>query len=461
MTPAVGRGRVLVYGLGVSGCAAARHLLAEGVEIVAVDDDAGAGPRDRATSLGLELVVAPDETRLRALASGVDEIVVTPGIPAGHRVFGLGGGVRLVGEVELAWRRSRSTVVAVTGTNGKTTVTTLIAAMLVASGIRAVAAGNIGAPLLDAVAGDAEVVVAEVSSFQLALTDTFRPAVAAWVNFSEDHLDWHATVDAYRDAKARVWANSGPGDVVVANAEDPVVLGASQAAADRGAVVVTFGLAVGDFTVDAGNLVGPDGLVLAAVGELPRSLPHDLANALCAAAVSLAVGATPDGCRSALTAFRGLPHRVELVREASGVRYYDDSKATTPGAVLAALDGFPSAVLIAGGRNKGLDLSVLRGASDRLRGVVAIGEAASEVSAAFSGACMVVEAPSMAEAVRRAAGMARTGDAVVLSPACASFDWYSSYGARGDDFARCVRALDPPDTSTAGIGAPAPEVADR
>jgi UDP-N-acetylmuramoylalanine--D-glutamate ligase len=189
-------------------------------------------------------------------------------------------------------------------------------------------------------------------------------------------------------------------------------------------------------------LVGPEGLTVAAVEELPRSLPHDLANALCGAATALAAGADPEGCRRALGAFRGLPHRVELVGEARGVTFYDDSKATTPGAVLAALDGFPSAVLIAGGRNKGLDLSVLRQAAGHLRGVVAIGEAAAEVGGAFSGVCTVVEAPSMAEAVAAAAQMARPGDAVVLSPACASFDWYSSYGARGDDFARCVRALD-------------------
>jgi UDP-N-acetylmuramoylalanine--D-glutamate ligase len=437
-----GSGRVLVYGLGVSGDAAARHLLAEGTDVVAADDDRGDRPRRRAGRLGVELVVAPDRNALVALASEVDEIVVTPGVPAGHPVFGLGPGVRLVGEVELAWRRARSTMVAVTGTNGKTTVTTLAASMLVASGVRAVAAGNIGAPLLDAVAGDAEVVVAEVSSFQLALTDTFRPAVAAWLNFSEDHLDWHATLDDYRVAKARVWANSGPGDVVVANAEDRVVLDASAGPAGRGATVVTFGLGRGDYTVRDGHLVGPGGCVLAAVGELPRSLPHDLVDGLCAAAAALAAGARPGGCRRALAAFRGLPHRVELVGEARGVRFYDDSKATTPGAVLAALGGFDSAVLIAGGRNKGLDLSVLRTAAPHLRGVVAIGEAAPEVAAAFAGACTVVQAPSMADAVARAAAIAEPGDAVVLSPACASFDWYTSYGARGDDFVRCVRALE-------------------
>jgi UDP-N-acetylmuramoylalanine--D-glutamate ligase len=450
-----GSGRVLVYGLGVSGDAAVRHLRAEGREVVAADDDRGEGPRQRAAALGVDLVVAPDRGQLRALAATVDEIVVTPGIPAGHGVFSLGPGVRLVGEVELAWRRARATMVAVTGTNGKTTVTTLVAGMLVASGVRAVAAGNIGAPLLDAVAGDAEVVVAEVSSFQLALTDTFRPAVAAWLNFSEDHLDWHPTLGDYRDAKAKVWANSGPGDVVVVNAEDPVVLEASAAPAARGATVVTFGLGAGvrgpddrgpddrvpDYRVEAGRLVGPQGIVLGVVEELPRARPPDLVDGLCAAAVALAAGARADGCRRVLGAFRGLPHRVELVGEASGVPFYDDSKATTPGAVLAALGGFESAVLIAGGRNKGLDLSVLRSAAGHLRGVVAIGEAAPEITAAFSGACPVVQAGSMSAAVGLASDMAEPGDAVVLSPACASYDWYTSYGARGDDFARCVRAL--------------------
>ncbi|HXQ58932.1 MAG TPA: UDP-N-acetylmuramoyl-L-alanine--D-glutamate ligase [Acidimicrobiales bacterium] len=441
--------RILVYGLGVSGTAAARHLLAEGFDVVAADDDPGDGPRGLAAALGIELVVAPDPATLAGLASETAEIVVSPGVPAGHGVFGLGPGARLVGDVELAWRRARVPMVAVTGTNGKTTVTTLIASMLVASGVRAVAGGNIGEPLLDVVAGDAEVVVAEVSSFQLALTETFRPAVAAWVNFSEDHLDWHATLDDYRDAKARVWANSGAGDVVVANAEDPVVLAATAPSAARGATVVRFGLAAGDYTVADGSLVGPGGLVVASVDDLPRSLPHDLLDDLCAAAAALAAGATVDGCRRALVAFGGLPHRVELVGEARGVRFYDDSKATTPGAVLAALGGFDSVVLIAGGRNKGLDLSALADGADRLRAVVAIGEAATEVTAAFEGLTPVVEAESMAAAVDRAAALARPGDVVLLSPACASFDWYPSYAARGDDFGRCVRALDaalvPPD----------------
>jgi UDP-N-acetylmuramoylalanine--D-glutamate ligase len=291
------------------------------------------------------------------------------------------------------------------------------------------------------VGGDAEVVVAEVSSFQLALTTTFRPAVGAWLNFSADHLDWHPTVDDYRGAKARLWANSGPGDVAVANHEDPVVLSASEVPRARGATVRTFGVSGGEYTLREGALVGPDGAAVARVDELARTMPHDVVDALCALATASAAGASAEGCRQGLLAFRGLPHRVELVGEANGVRFYDDSKATTPGAVLAAVEGCAPAVLIAGGRNKGLDLSVLGAVASRLRGVVAIGEATEEIAAAFAGSVPVARAQSMAGAVEAAFAVARPGDSVVLSPACASFDWYGSYAERGDDFARWARAV--------------------
>jgi UDP-N-acetylmuramoylalanine--D-glutamate ligase len=432
--------RVMVYGLGVSGVATASRLRAEGVDVVAVDDDDSDAPRARAARLGIELVAAPAAEVLEALARAVDEIVVSPGVPASHVVFSRAGDTPVVSEVELAWRRARCPIVAVTGTNGKTTVTTLVQAMLASSGRRAVAAGNIGRPLLDVVDGDAEVVVAEVSSFQLALTTSFRPSVGAWLNFGPDHLDWHPTEHDYRAAKARLWANSGPGDVAVANAEDPVVREESDVARRRGADVRTFGLRGGDFRVHGGELVGPAG-ALAAVEDLPRRLPHDVTNALCASAAALAAGASVDGCRAALVAFRGLPHRVELVGEAYGVRFYDDSKATTPGAVLAAVGGFDSVVLIAGGRNKGLDLSILGQAAPRLRAAVAIGEAAGELADSLGSAVPVVRAASMADAVHAAFARAQRSDVVLLSPACASFDWYGSYAERGDDFARCVRAL--------------------
>jgi UDP-N-acetylmuramoylalanine--D-glutamate ligase len=203
---------------------------------------------------------------------------------------------------------------------------------------------------------------------------------------------------------------------------------------------VTFGLTpAADHHRDGDRLVLADGVTLATTDELHRAFPHDLANALAAAAGTIEGGGSADGARHALLAFSGLPHRVSLVGEAGGVRWYDDSKATAPHATRAALRGFESVVLIAGGRNKGLDLRDLVDEADRVRAVVAIGEAGPEVVAAFDGLRPVRVAGSMDEAVIEAASLARPGDTVLLSPACASFDWYGSYAERGDDFVRAVR----------------------
>ena len=206
--------------------------------------------------------------------------------------------------------------------------------------------------------------------------------------------------------------------------------------------MVTFGLgpARADFTVVDGWLRSPDGPLME-VAALSRSLPHDVANALAAAAAALAAGATVEGVRTALTAFAPLPHRLTLVAYANGVRWYDDSKATNPHAAVAAVQGFDSVVLLAGGRNKGLDLSELGRVADRVRAVIAIGEAAGEVAAAFDGRAPVHRAHSMPEAVAAASAAVRPGDVVLLSPGCASFDWYRSYAERGDDFASSVHAL--------------------
>lgn len=434
----------LVVGMAVTGSAVARHLLAAGTPVLAVDDRPTEETRRRAAELGVPLVESPTPERLAELAAGASMVVVSPGVPGHHPALRLP--LPVVSEIELAGREAIAaevTLVAVTGTNGKTTVTTQVAQILEASGRRVVAAGNIGTPLLDAVAARPEVVVAEVSSFQLALTETFRPRVATWLNLTEDHLDWHGSLEHYTDSKARVWSCQGPGDVAVANADDPVVM--ARASGAPAGSVLTFGLLHGaDYAEVDGWLVGPGGARIMAVGELWRGLPQDRANALAACATAISSGATVGACRQVLSRFSGLHHRVELVGEAGGVRFYDDSKATTPASVLAALAGFDSVVLIAGGRNKGLDLGSLRSGAGRLRAAVAIGEAAGEVEEALEGAVARIErAGSMAEAVERAASMARPGDAVLLSPGCASFDWYGSYAERGRDYARAVaRAIE-------------------
>ena len=434
--------RALVIGLGRSGQAVARHLLVRGMSVAAVDDNPGPEARAAAAALGLLLVEAPNLEALANLVVRADLIVPSPGVPASHPVFGLAkaAGVPVRGEVELASRWSICPLVAVTGTNGKTTVTSLIADMLSASGIPSIAAGNIGLPLSDAVANeDLKVVVAEVSSFQLAFAESFRPVVAVWLNLAADHLDWHGDLDAYVAAKARIWANQGPGDVAVVNADDPVVMAQAARAPSR---LVTFGLSPdrANFTVADGWLRGPDGPIVE-VATLARSLPHDLANALAASAAALAAGASVEGVRTALASFAPLPHRLTLVGYNAGVRWYDDSKATNPHAAVAAIKGFDSVVLLAGGRNKGLDLHELSEVADRVRSVVAIGEAAPQVAAAFEGRRPVYVASSMMEAVTLAAEASRPGDVVLLSPGCASFDWYRSYAERGDDFAAAVHAL--------------------
>ena len=413
--------------MGVTGQAVRSRLLADGLDVVAYDDK----PGDEDVVTGL------DDADFAALVAKADMVVVSPGVPWSHRVYANAAAheVPVVSEIELACRSATAPIVAVTGTNGKTTVTTMIAAMLNEVGRTAVAAGNIGLPLITAVAQPADVVVAEVSSFQLQFTDTFHPAVAVWLNFADDHLDWHPSLDHYANAKARIWANQTMDDFAVVNAADEVVMGAAAAAPST---VVTFGEG-GLWHVDDDKLVTPDDEVLLPVAGLPRALPHDIDNALAAAAAATAAGASLDSCRSVLASFAGLPHRVQLVSDAGGVRWYDDSKATTPASVVAALKGLHSVVLIAGGRNKGLDLGSLAAGAESVRHVIAIGDSAGEVEAAFKGLRPVSTAASMEQAVDMAAATARPGDVVLLSPGCASFDWYRNYAERGDDFARLVR----------------------
>ena len=429
----------LVVGLGAANEAVVRQLRRRNIAVVVTDDRPSEASRARGAELGVEVVEAPGEDGYRALIERADVLLPGPGVPYHHPSIGIARdlGTPIWTELELAARWDDRPVVAVTGTNGKTTVTTLIADMLEASGRRVALAGNNDVPLVDALDHDVELFVVEASSFRLQFTETFRPDVACWLNFAEDHLDWHPSIHHYAAAKALIWRQQRPDDVAVVNAEDPEVMQWAAAAPSR---LTTFGLDTGDVRIEGGLLVA-NGVEIAAVADLPRRLSHDLANALAASACALAAGADVDVCASVLRQFRGLPHRVALVGESGGVRWYDDSKATTPASVVAAVKAFPSVVLIAGGRNKGLDLAVLREVGDRVRAVVAIGESASLVAGVFDGVAPVSRAASMDEAVQQAAAAAREGDAVVLSPGCASYDWYRSYGERGDDFARAVHEL--------------------
>jgi UDP-N-acetylmuramoylalanine--D-glutamate ligase len=439
--------RVLVVGLRATGDAVVRARARRGDALTVVEEDPGHAGYDArvraAQALGARIVERPAPGDWTGLLATANLMVPSPGVRPNHPAFlaAQAAGVSIRGDIDLGLEAARVPVVAVTGTNGKSTVTTLVAAMLEASGVRAVTAGNIGRPLLDVVDEPWEVIVAEVSSFQLHTTTTaFRPRVAVLLNVADDHLDWHGSFAAYAAVKARVFANQRDDDLLVANLDDPVVAGLAGAALARVTGVSLHG-ASGTYRTSAEHLVRPDGAELALISELPQAAPHDLTNALSAAAAALAVGATPAGVRAALVGFRRLHHRVEFVGKASGVQYIDDSKATNPHATLSALDGFERVVLLAGGDSKGIDLGSLAQGKGRLRAVVAIGDRPEEVERAVGGLVETVRADSMRAAVDAAARIAVPGDTVLLSPACASFDWYESYEQRGDDFQQEVRRL--------------------
>ncbi len=438
-------GALAVVGLGVTNTAAARALRKRGHDVVLIDDRERDTGESLAEELGVRFLHAPSHRALKEVIVASGAMLPAPGLPETHDAFAIAtaGGVPVLSEFDLAAAWDDRDVIAVTGTNGKTTVVSMVVAMLEASGVHTAAVGNLEVPLVAAIDDPGPICfVVEASSFRLGHSRYFAPRVGTWLNFSADHLDVHLDMETYRAAKARVWANMGPGDTAVLYADDRVVSAA--APRDESVRVWRFGSQpeidgepVEFFERDA-TLIGPGGVELVAVADLWRSLPHDRLNALAAAATALAGGAELSGIRRALAEFRGLPHRVELVGETGGVRFYDDSKATAPHATVAATAGFDRVVLVAGGRNKGLDLSALAEARSVV-GVVGIGEAGPQIREVFRDRPGCVAA-TMSEAVARAVELAGPGDVVLLSPGCASFDWYRSYAERGDDFATEVRA---------------------
>ena len=441
--------RALVHGLAIAGTATVRALLRRGYEVVVTDDVVDDARRAVAGDLGVELLATPED--LTALVRSCELVSPAPGVPETHAVVveAQRAGVDLASEIELAyrWESQRAggprPMLAVTGTDGKTTTTLMAAAMLEAAGLRTVAAGNTDVPLVDALELDLDVYVVECTSFRLAWTREFRAEAAVWLNLAPDHLNWHVSMASYEDAKARIFAAQRADDVAIGFSSDPVVMRRLGAAPARH---VTFGLADADYRLDGDLLTAPHGPI-ASRSAMRRSLPHDVTNALAASAMVIETGlAGVDAVAEALAAFRGPRHRIELVgeRDRDGVRFYDDSKATTPHAASVAVRGFDHVVLLAGGRNKGLDLAPMAAEAGRVRAVVAIGEAAPDVATAFASRTRVVTAGSMEDAVRTAADLASAGDVVLLSPGCASFDWYPTggYPARGDHFRECVLRLD-------------------
>lgn len=438
--------RSLVYGLAVTGASTVRALARRGHDVIVIDDHIDEAKRALADELGVELLAKP--TTLDALVGDCDLVSPSPGVPETHDVIAAARrhGVPVRSEIELAycWEQNRPggarPILAVTGTDGKTTTSLLAAAMLTAAGVRTVAAGNTDVPLVDALGMELDAFVVECSSFRLAWTERFRADAALWLNLAPDHLNWHRSMSTYEAAKARLFDLQRPSDVAIGFVDDPIVMRHLGGAPAR---QVTFGRANADYHLAGDALVGPPGTI-ATVASMRRRLPHDVTNALAASALVAESGlADLADAGRAIASFVGPAHRIEPVGERDGVEWFNDSKATTPHAAAVAIRGFEHVVLIAGGRNKGLDLAPMAAEPERLRSVVAIGESAPEITELFAPHCAVVRADSMEAAVVAAADSARRGDAVLLSPGCASFDWYpiGGYVARGDHFRRLVAEL--------------------
>jgi UDP-N-acetylmuramoylalanine--D-glutamate ligase len=429
--------RVLVLGLGISGLSAARFCAERGARVVAADERAGAAP-PQALPPGVELRVGapfPDP-------ADFDLVVPSPGVP---RERWAARARRAWGDLELCFRALSAPIVAVTGTNGKSTTVRLAEAMLRAAGLRAEAGGNVGVAALDLVGRPLDVAVLEVSSFQLEATERFRPRVAVILNVTEDHLDRHGGFEAYAAAKARLFENQGEGDVAIANGDDPVACKLASAGRARRAVFRTTGPVAEGAWWEAGAIA------LAHAGRVTRLPLDDVAgrplppreNVLAALLAATAGGAEPRRAIAALSDFRALPHRIETVAERGGVTWIDDSKATNPGAAEHALRAQAAPVVwIAGGRDKGLSFDALAEvAAGRVRAALLIGEAASKIARALGSRVRCEELGTLEAAVARAAALARPGDVVLLAPACASFDQFRSYAERGERFRAAVAAL--------------------
>jgi len=436
----------LVFGLAIAGQAVARELVRRGESVVLADDAVSDLHQAFSKQIGMPLVALTSSSEIQQVLNSVARVAPAPGIPEGHPVIVAARelGVEICSELEIAYRYERDSpsgprpMVGITGTDGKTTTTMMTAAILESAGLRTMAVGNTDVPLISALNTDARAFAVECSSFRLAHTQQFRMCASAWLNFAPDHLDWHPNLDDYFEAKAKMWAHCVEGDVAVAPFDDLRIIKAAQASNAR---IVTFGIAGGDYHSFEGWLCGPMGRIMP-ISEMGRSLPHDVSNALAAIAVCLEAGlANVADVASALQSFKNAPHRIQFVGEKGGVRWFNDSKATSPHAVSVALNSFENIVLIAGGKNKGLDLSALAEQPSRMRAVVAIGDASDEIAHAFTGVCEIKRATSMQEAVNMADSIAQDGDVVLLSPGCTSYDWYANYGQRGEDFMKCVGKL--------------------
>ena len=442
--------RVLVVGLGRSGVASALFLKAQGAQVTVSD----AKPQDE---LGEEIPVLLDhgiavETGGHGERTfrGQDLIVVSPGVPVDSPPLVQAGalGETVIGEVELAAQFLPGPIIAITGSNGKTTTTTLAGEIVAAGGYPTVVGGNIGTPAISLVekATSETIVVLEVSSFQLETIQTFRPKVAVVLNVTPDHLDRHRTFAAYTDAKARIFENQQTGDSAVLNADDSTCVG--MASRTRAQVFwfsrkkeVNQGAYVHDGRVFSRSDSGQQEIMLAS--EIPLKGAHNVENVLAAVCVGTLMRCEPERIRKTIRDFKAVEHRLEYVATIRGVEYYNDSKATNVDATIKALESFPANVhIILGGKDKGSDYTLLNDLlRQRVKQAYTIGAAAEKIESQIKGTVEIAHAETLETAVKRAAAAAQPGDIVLLAPACASFDQFQNYEHRGRVFKEAVREL--------------------
>lgn len=444
----LGGKNILVVGLAKTGVACARFLARAGAAVTVTDlrEETALGPQLAALAgLAIRYVLGrhdePDFT-------GADLIVVSPGVPQDHPLLlaARGGGVEIVSEIELASRFITAPLVAITGTNGKTTTTTIAGELFRASGYATYVGGNIGDPLIELVESGEQVerVVVEISSFQMEWADRFRPKVAALLNISEDHLDRYATYQEYIDAKLRIFSGQTREDFAVLNADDPLVW---QYAGKLQARVFPFSrrqaLSEGIFLRDGVIVYRHDGFEATfPTRDFRLKGVHNLENIMAALACGLLMGCRPEESLRTVRNFESLHHRMEFVRSFGGVSYYEDSKATNVGSVVKALESFNDITLIAGGKDKGGSYAPLAPlVRERVRHLILIGEAAPRMEGELGSLTDTRRAATMEEAVGLAAQVTEAGGVVLMSPACSSFDMFRDYEERAQRFIAAVMQL--------------------
>jgi UDP-N-acetylmuramoylalanine--D-glutamate ligase len=438
--------RVLVVGAARSGVAAAELLVRRGAQVTLTDLKSSIDAAPALTAIGVRLELGSNEATAYEHA---DLVVMSPGVPVDLPavVRARDRGVPVIGELELAFRWLRGRVVAITGTKGKSTTTTLVGRMLKAAGQRVLVGGNIGVPLSAQVDDSTEdtLHVVETSSFQLETTTTFRPWIAALLNFSPDHLDRHPTEEAYGAAKARIFANQTPEDWAVINADNAGALALAASAAAQRLDYAVEQIANATIFVDRDFIwqrTSEGRTPLVPLSSIHLTGRHMLSNVTAASAIGHVAGVAGESMSRALEGFTGLEHVMEPVAALGGVRFVNDSKATNVDAAARSIESFDRVVVIVGGRYKGGRFEDLaEPLAARGKGVVAIGEATPLVRRALSGLLPFAEAESMADAVRKALDMARPDGVVLLAPACSSFDMFSDYADRGRTFKEEVRKL--------------------